>query len=84
MGGSATGAGRWWFNAKVDGKGVVLHEMKGGRPLAKNVAHKHPHVTRKLFDIALADVGGVFPQWLVELAPDDPDVPGSTELAARK
>lgn len=75
---------RWWFNAKVDGKGVVLHEMKGGRPLAKNVAHKHPHVTRKLFDIALADVGGVFPQWLVELAPDDPDVPGSTELAARK
>ena len=75
---------RWWFNAKVDGKGSLLHEMKGGRVPTRNVAARNPQVARKLFDTALADAGGAFPDWLVELAATAADAPGCSDLAARR
>ena len=74
---------RWWFNCKADGTGVLLHDFKTRNPFARNVADKHPQVVQKLFDQALADAGGSFPEWLVELAGNRADAPGCSVMAAR-
>ncbi|MCD6364911.1 MAG: sulfatase [Planctomycetes bacterium] len=74
---------RWWFNAKADGTGVLLYDRKSRRPFARNVAGKHKAVARKLFEAALADAGGSFPDWIVELARNQADAPGCSDLAAR-
>ena len=75
---------RWWFNCKVDGTGALLYDLNAARPFAKNVADRHPQVARKLFDAAVADAGGNFPDWLVEIARKQTDAPGCSDLAARK
>ena len=75
---------RWWFNCKADGTGVLLYDLNAARPFAKNVADRHPQVARKLFDAAVADAGGSFPDWLVEIARKKTDAPGCSDLAARK
>jgi len=75
---------RWWFNCKADGTGVLLYDLKARRPFSKNVADKHKIVAEKLFATALADAGGSFPEWLVDLARNEADAPGCSKLAARK
>jgi len=75
---------RWWLSCKVDGTGVLLHDLATAQPFAGNVVDKHPRVAAKLFDTALADAGGQFPDWLIELARKQDDAPGCSALAARK
>ena len=75
---------RWWLNCKVDGKGVLLHDLKAAKPFSRNVAAKHPKVVAELFDKAVADAGGPFPEWLLEIARKSADAPGCSDLAARK
>jgi arylsulfatase A-like enzyme len=75
---------RWWFNCKVDGTGVLLHDLKSARPFAKNVAKKHPKVASKLFALAEKDARDGFPEWLMDLARKQADAPGCSALAARE
>jgi arylsulfatase A-like enzyme len=75
---------QWWFNGKVDGTGPLLYDLRTGDPFAANVAAEHPDVVRALFGQAEADAHGVFPNWVVELARNEADAPGCSELAARE
>jgi arylsulfatase A-like enzyme len=74
---------QWWFNAKADGAGVFLHDLTAAEPFARNSADEHPDVVAALFKQALADAGGQFPEWLVQLAKNEADAPGCSLLAAR-
>jgi len=69
----------WWFNGKVDGTGALLYDLDAeGDPFAVSVADKHPDIARRLFEQALEDAGGSFPDWLIERAGKKPDAPGSS------
>ena len=74
---------RWWFNSKVDGTGVLLHDLDTKDPFASNVAQEHPDVVDGLFETARKDAGRGFPDWLVDLAKNQADAPGCSDLAAR-
>jgi arylsulfatase A-like enzyme len=74
---------RWWFNSKVNGEGVLLHDLKTADPFAANVAGSNAAVVNQLFGLARADAGGGFPDWLIELADKEADAPGCSDLAAR-
>ena len=73
----------WWFNCKVDGTGVLLHNLEAEDPFASNVADRHPKLVEELFRQARADAGGRLPNWLVELARSQADAPGCSDLACR-
>ncbi len=75
---------QWWWNGKVDGTGVLLYDRAASDPFAHNVAQNHPEVARELFELAKADAGGGFPEWLVHLAREEADAPGCSDLAARR
>jgi arylsulfatase A-like enzyme len=74
---------RWWLNCKVTGKGVLLHDLDAPDPFAQNVAADHPDVVGELFALAKADARGGFPDWLIDLAEQEADAPGCSDLAAR-
>jgi arylsulfatase A-like enzyme len=77
---------RWWFNCKADGTGVLLYDLTsadGHDPFATNVADEHAEVVNELFSLAVEDAGGSFPDWIIELAKDQADVPGCSDLVAR-
>ena len=74
---------KWWFNCKADGTGVLLHDLEADDPFAANVADEHPDIANSLFAQAKEDAGGGFPDWIVELARNQADAPGCTNLAAR-
>ena len=77
--------GRWWLNCKVDGTGVLLHDLNAADPFARNVAGENPDVAKELFALAVAeaDAKGGFPEWLLNMARDQTDAPGCSDLAAR-
>lgn len=74
----------WWFNAKCDGTGALLHDRTRQDPFAVNVATQHPDVVARGFRLAAADAKGGYPEWLVELAQSEADAPGCSDLAARE
>lgn len=74
---------RWWFNCKVDGTGVLLYDLESSDPFKENVADEHPDVVHALFAQATEDAGGSFPEWLVQLARNQADAPGCSDLVAR-
>jgi arylsulfatase A-like enzyme len=74
---------RWWFNCKVNGSGVFLYDRQAAEPFARNVADEHRDVVDSLFQQALADAGGRFPDWLLKLAEGEADAPGCSAMAAR-
>jgi hypothetical protein len=49
-----------------------------------NVADDHPDQVDALFSTALADAGGAFPEWILELAAAAQDAPGCSLMAARR
>ena len=75
---------RWWFNCKVDGTGVLLHDLSAKDPFARNVAQDHSDVVRELVRIAEEAATGGFPQWLLQLALKQADAPGCSDIAARE
>lgn len=75
---------QWWLNCKVDGTGVLLYDLKTSDPFAENVAKSNPGVVGKLFALAKEDAKGGFPDWIMELAKQEADAPGCSDLAARK
>jgi len=74
---------KWWFNCKVDGTGVLLYDREASDPFARNVAHEYPDVVQELYAQALEDAGGSFPEWIIQLAQNQADAPGCSDLAAR-
>jgi hypothetical protein len=73
----------WWLNCKVDGRGVLLHDLKASAPFAQSVARENPDIVRDLFAKAATDAHGAFPIWLIDLAKRQADAPGCSDLAAR-
>lgn len=73
----------WWFNAKCDGTGALLYDRSAGDPCAVNVAAQYPDVVRRSLKMAAEDAVGGYPNWLVELARNEADAPGCSDLAAR-
>jgi arylsulfatase A-like enzyme len=74
---------RWWFNCKVDGTGIFLHDLGAPDPFSENLADQQRTVVEELFSTALVDAGGRFPDWLIDLAATEADAPGCSKLAAR-
>ena len=75
---------KWWMNCKVDGTGVLLYDLAAADPFARNLAQDQPNVVRDLFSLAKQDATGGFPEWLLELARNQADAPGCSDLAARR
>jgi hypothetical protein len=75
--------GRWWFNCKMDGAGALLHDLRADDPFAENLAEQHPDVARDLFAVAEDDTNGGFQEWVIDLARERADAPGSSELLVR-
>lgn len=75
---------RWWLNYKVDETGFLLYDLTVEDPFANNVASEHPDVVRELMAMAKEDAGGAFPEWVIELAENQADAPGCSDLAARE
>jgi arylsulfatase A-like enzyme len=73
----------WWLNAKADGTGVLLYDLRAGDPFASNVADEFPDVVHDLYAQALEDAGGGFPDWIIELAANEADAPGCSDLVGR-
>jgi len=74
----------WWFNSKVDSTGAFLHDLTAEDPFAENLADANPDVAKDLFAVAEADAEGGFPDWLVDLARNQADAPGCSDVAARQ
>ena len=74
---------RWWFNSKVDGTGVLLYDLQADDPYARNVGDEYPDVVNDLFAYTVEDAKGGFPEWLLDLARNQADAPGCSDLAAR-
>jgi hypothetical protein len=64
----------------VDGSGVMLYDLNAENPFVDNVADGHEDVVREMYAKALADAGGELPEYLVQMAADVEDVPGSSAL----
>ena len=75
---------QWWLNCKVNGTGVFLRRLDGSTPFEQNLADQHPEVIKALYEQGVADAGGSFPDFLLELAEGDADAPGCSDLAARQ
>jgi len=75
---------KWWMNCKVDGTGVLLHDLSSDNPFATNVADAHPEEVKRLFNLAQEDAVGGYPEWLMEVAREEKDAPGCSSLVARE
>ena len=75
---------RWWFNCKVNGKGILLYDLATKDPFAKSVAAENAQVCKELFALAKEDAGNGFPEWLVGLADKEADAPGCSDLVVRE
>jgi arylsulfatase A-like enzyme len=76
-------AGPWWLNCKVDGTGALLYNLQAADPFTANAAPDHPDVVNGLFALAREDAQGGFPDFLIELACNQADAPGCSDLVAR-
>ena len=74
---------KWWFNCKADGTGVLLYDLGAQDPFAANMADDFPGVVNDLYALAREDAGGDFPDWVIDLARDQADAPGCSDLVAR-
>ena len=78
---------RWWMNCKVDGTGVLLHDLTAGDPMGEkmgeNMADAQREQVHRLYTQGVEDAGGRFPDYLLKLAAGASDAPGCSTLAAR-
>ncbi len=75
---------RWWFNAKIDGTGGFLYDLKSDPQLLRNVAEDYPEEAKRLYRKAVEDANGVFPDFLEKLCANQADAPGCSALCARE
>jgi arylsulfatase A-like enzyme len=74
---------RWWLNCKINGKGIFLHDLSVEKPFSINVADENIDLVKNLFEKAVADADGDFPDYMIKMAEGQDDQPGCSELAAR-
>lgn len=74
---------RWWLNYKVDRTGFLLYDLTVEDPFGENVAPEHPDVAKELMTMAEEDADGPIPEWILDLARNQADAPGCSDLAAR-
>ncbi len=84
--GSGTGVtvvyDRWWLTCKIDGTGLILHDLAEDDPFTTNVAQDNTEVVKTLFATAMADAAGGFPDGLLKAAGRQPNAPGSIDLSS--
>lgn len=73
----------WWLNCKINGRGPFLYNLAKDPFLKKNIAEENKDIVNHLFAKAIADAGGSFPDYLLELAKKEIDFPGCSPIAAR-
>lgn len=73
----------WWFNSRINGKGVFLYNLKEKFPFKKNLSDENPEIVKELFNIAVYDGGGKFPDYLLKMAENEEDAPGCSQLAVK-
>ena len=73
----------WWMNCKVDGSGSFLYDLSTDDPFASNQADDYPDVVKQIYALGVADAGGEFPDYILQLAASEADAPGCSALAAR-
>jgi arylsulfatase A-like enzyme len=73
---------RWWLSGKIDGTGLILHDMAADDPFTANVAQNNTEVVKELFSLAMADAVGGFPDGLLKAAGRQQNAPGSINLSA--
>jgi len=73
---------RWWFNCRVNGKGAFLYDRESKDPFSTNIAEGNSAIVKELFETALEDAGGRFPDYLLKLADNEKDAPGCSALVA--
>jgi len=73
---------RWWLSCKLDGTGVILHDLASADPFSNNAAKGNPAAVNGLFTVANADAVGGFPDGLMKFTKSLPDAPGSSDIPA--
>jgi arylsulfatase A-like enzyme len=73
---------KWWFNAKVDGRGAFLHDDPRPAVGAANVADRHPAIAQRLFETAMADAKNGIPEYLMLWTKYFADATGCSPFAA--
>ena len=59
-----------------------MYDLASPQRFASNVADKHPGEVHRLFNLALKDAGGSFPEYLLGLAANSWTPPGCSDLVA--
>lgn len=73
----------WWLSIKANGRGALLYPRdQADDPAAVSVAEQHPDVVEKLFNLALDEARGGFPDFILEAAERAEDAPGCSPVAA--
>lgn len=73
----------WWLSIKANGRGALLYPRADvSDPAVQSVAEQHPTVVRELFELALAEAGGQFPDYILAAADRNEDAPGCSPVAA--
>jgi hypothetical protein len=68
----------------VVGTGAFLYDLDSPDPRAKNLADERPEVSDRLFRLAVDDAQGGFPEYLMAMANDLADAPGSSKRVLRR
>lgn len=71
---------RWWLSCKIDGTGIILHDLTAEDPFTANAAQDNPEAVKGLFSLAMADAVGGFPDGLLKVVGRQPNAPGSIDL----
>ena len=74
---------RWWLNVKADGAGAFLYDLDSPDPRGRNLADDMPEVADRLFRLAVNDARGGFPDYLMAMANEQADAPGSSKRVLR-
>jgi len=72
----------WWFNSKIDGRGAFLYNSSRPAPDAPNVADLHPDIAQRMYELAVADAKGGFPEYLLLWTKYFADASGCSPFAA--
>ena len=59
---------RWFLNCKIDGTRPLLRDLEADSPFQTSVADDNPDVVQELFQAALKDAGGQFPERLLAIS----------------
>ncbi len=72
---------RWWLNCKVDRSGPILQDLHAERPFQTNLADDFPDTIARLFNLAVKDAGGGFPEFLLRQARGEVEIEEWNPLA---